>query len=110
MTEAPEHDPKKEKNELRPIDDILFVHDVVDQFISGRLPVRPDTKEASLWTGIQLALCWVLNHRFGDTLSINVENIMKMCIEAGYLFYAHPASGGNGKGPKPIIPGSIVKK
>lgn len=110
MAEDNEHDPKKENNELRSIDEILYVHDVVDQFISGMLPIKPDTGDASIWTGIQLALCWVLNHKFGNKLTLNVENIVNKCIEIGHLLYVLPDDGGNGKGPKPVVPGSIIKK
>ena len=110
MAEELEHNPKKEENALRSVEKILYVHDVVDQFLSGMLPLKPDVGEAPLWTGIQMALCWVLQHSFGINLSVNIEKVVQMCVQNGYIFYAQPEQGGNGRGPKPIIPGSIIKK
>jgi len=88
------------QSELRDEDQIIFAHDLVDKFLSGQLPVAPAEDDHKLWLGIQICLCWVLQHNFGNNLTDNLVGILQMSQTQGYEFIKVVDLRGNGRGIK----------
>jgi hypothetical protein len=72
------------KQNLRPLDEIVRLHDAIESILCGEAPVELNEQEREALSGVRASLCWVLAHPGGMIVEEMKEDLDRLCAAVGF--------------------------